>query len=358
MNGTRGQILIGRRFNPRALPLLSGRAARGDRKLLRETRALLVSENLLEDVADTGSPLFVRRTDAGVLLFLLAGERGDLVVVKLATGPEACASLDGEAFALTALTCETSLRGLRQLLPRIELNGWLSAKRCLVTSGLPGQPASESDSSLTERALMRAASVASALHEQTAETREVSADDIERWSDVAFMRLAALDSGRLRPALIHLRRELYTGLCGRRARLSWVHGDYWLGNVLVEPAAGEVRVTGIVDWDLAEPTALGATDVLHLLLTARAVAKKHEIGNVISRHLLDPRWSRAERRILAAGEVWFEDPSEERAAVLLTWLRHLSGNLGQPVGELRRRRWLRKNVDEVLRVVTPVGGRS
>jgi hypothetical protein len=43
------------------------------------------------------------------------------------------------------------------------------------------------------------------------------------------------------------------------------------------------------------------------------------------------------------------DASHERSVLLLTWIRHVSGNLGQPADYLRRKVWTRRNVRQVLR---------
>ncbi len=54
-----------------------------------------------------------------------------------------------------------------------------------------------------------------------------------------------------------------------------VHGDYWLRNVLFDPASGET--TGIVDWERSRPCGTPGLDALHLALMSLAMEFNRDI---------------------------------------------------------------------------------
>jgi aminoglycoside phosphotransferase (APT) family kinase protein len=144
--------------------------------------------------------------------------------------------------------------------------------------------------------------------------------------------------------------ELRDALAGRRVAVSWVHGDFVPGNILVDPVAR--RVTGIVDWELARPADLPLVDVATVLLAARMQMSRDELGRVVCDFLAGGRWSAEEERLLdEAGAGLPGEPIDARALVLLCWLRHVSGNLAKASGYARHERWVRGNVAPVAEAV-------
>jgi hypothetical protein len=289
-----------------------------------------------------------RRTDAGAMLFVFALEEGD-VVVKLARAAQGQESIDREVCVLRSLWTEPGLSSLRRIIPKLHGEGWLAGHRYLVTSALPGKPASAllGGPGTDERLLSEAVGAIRELHVATGSIRRIYAEDVERWSDRPLTRLArALSIERSSPAIVHIEAQLADGLCGRDARVSWVHGDYWCGNVLVSDRGWPV--VGIVDWDMAEPEFFADSDIVHLVLTTRAHTSRCELGDIVSNHLRGDPLPAVKSHMLAAAGV-DRDASHERSVLLLTWIRHVSGNLGQPADYLRRKVWTRRNVRQVLR---------
>lgn len=144
-----------------------------------------------------------------------------------------------------------------------------------------------------------------------------------------------------------LRAELREVLDDRLVVTSQIHGDLCPGNLLMSSDAR--AVLGIVDWEQGGARGLAQLDLLHLLITARMQVERCELGAVVVQMLRDPRLRREElpvARVVAQG-----DPSTSartRTLVLLTWLHHISANLGKSARYGRSRAWLRWNIDPVL----------
>ena len=108
---------------------------------------------------------------------------------------------------------------------------------------------------------------------------------LARWVDAPVSVIGTV-VGRLpaaeqhRAALERLRAELHDALAGQAMATSWIHGDYWLGNVLVD--AGRRNVVGIVDWERAAPDELPLHDLMHLLLFTRQQAHLWDEADIVA----------------------------------------------------------------------------
>jgi Phosphotransferase enzyme family len=189
------------------------------------------------------------------------------------------------------------------------------------------------------------------LHRSTATTVLGDFGLAGRWVDAHLDELSR-HGGRNKPlagGLERLRDELCDALEGITFSAAWIHGDYWLGNLLF---SGEPSTpAGIVDWDAAAPIELPLHDLLHLLLYTRRLVTGEELGQIVRRQLSGGAWSSQERRLLDRYGAWRHDGSlSDRHALLLYWLRHVALHARQqrpPVG-YRYRLWERRNVDPVL----------
>jgi aminoglycoside phosphotransferase (APT) family kinase protein len=201
------------------------------------------------------------------------------------------------------------------------------------------------------RMLDEAAEAIGVLHRATATTVPGDLSLAERWVDEHLSELVA-HSGSQRSLASRfecLRDELHEALAGHSFSAGWIHGDYWLGNVLF---AGEPLVPdGIVDWDAAGPIELPSHDLLHLVLYTRRLVTGQELGQILTGQLSGGSWSPEERRVLEGHGAWRQDGSlSDRHALLLYWLRHAALHARQqrpPVG-YRYRLWERRNVHSVL----------
>jgi aminoglycoside phosphotransferase (APT) family kinase protein len=271
-------------------------------------------------------------------------------VVKVPWTAAGVEGLRHQAAVLATLRQEPRLPGLRPMLPRCVGQGEIAGRYYCLEEALPGVPAGPLMVRRTRRAaVLRAATTAIGdLHAHTRTQTVLDRPAVLAWVDTPLRQLEEFGLTRPQPtrlldAVGRLREELVGVLVGRTVHVSWIHGDFWPGNLLAAPPTGQV--TGIVDWDCAASGQLPLHDLLHLHVLARRLAGGDELGDIVVRALhrgIDQTLG------VPVGEVagWL-DTIPERAAVLLYWLRHIllfidsGGDHGNP-------RWLRENVERVL----------
>lgn len=284
-------------------------------------------------------------TFVGVALVTCA-PTGQRVVVKVPYTGDGVESLRRQTTVLAALHANPQLAGWLDMVPRTLAEGKVNGRAYWIEKALPGSPVSAVRSGERVGHILEAATrFIEDLHGRTAEPRILDAETVRSWVERPVRRIAAScgTSRRERclPSLDRLRGELTAALVGRRARTSWIHGDFWPGNVL---AQGSV-VSGVVDWDRASPDQLALHDLLHLHVLTRRLATGDELGDVVVRAL---RYGIDGTIGLPAGRLatWLEG-IPERPAVLLYWLRHVSLFIDSE-GHGDNPRWLRGNLDRVL----------
>jgi aminoglycoside phosphotransferase (APT) family kinase protein len=207
-----------------------------------------------------------------------------------------------------------------------------------------------------DRILAQATRVIRELHTCTREEIRLDSATIGGWVHAPLRRVMALPTGKrakgvLRDAAGRLRDELEAALAGRTVRASWIHGDFWPGNLLASGHGGDLTgdvagdVTGVVDWDGASPRQLPLHDLLHLYVFSRRLTSGDELGDVVVRALRD---GISEATGMPAGSIaaWL-DGIPERTAVLLYWLRHVLLFIDTE-GHHDNPRWIRANVQRVL----------
>jgi aminoglycoside phosphotransferase (APT) family kinase protein len=290
------------------------------------------------------------RSDAAVFL---VGPRGAaaVAVVKLATTPAASASLTREAAALAALAREGALGEWRTLLPEVLASGNAEGRTYVVERMLPGVEGRSLRANGHVAPEVAAARAIGLLHGATASEQVVGAESLARWLDAPLQVLERTPAiGRWIPALARLREALHGSLAGRRVASSWSHGDYWLGNVLIDP--GTRAVTGIVDWEHARPHEPSSLDLAHLLVSATADARRREVGSVVLDWLARDRCRHTTLRLLEDAQAELPgEPIPLRSLLLLCWVRHVAGNLEKSTLYGRHSVWLRRNVHAVIEVV-------
>jgi aminoglycoside phosphotransferase (APT) family kinase protein len=229
----------------------------------------------------------------------------------------------------------------------------VSDRACTVETLLRGRSCERVLEEGRGRALSVAAESIAVLHDATAERTQVGEGELVRWIEYHVEALRPVVQRRCRTAaadraLDRLAAELRSALLGRVVAVSWVHGDFAPGNVLL--AEGDHEVSGIIDWEVARPGDLPQVDLVWLLLAARVLSQRRELGEVIVRWLSDPQWHADEQPVVDRIERRGNDVSL-RALVLLAWLRHLSSNVTKCERYARSRLWVRRNVDPVLAVL-------
>ncbi|MCW2951220.1 MAG: hypothetical protein JWQ48_390 [Conexibacter sp.] len=278
-------------------------------------------------------------------------------VIKMPMTAEGAHAFAWEGDALVALHADERLGGWTRLVPRPLAAGSVLDQPYRVDSFVRGRALVERFADPTVRGVLmeEAAATIHVLHQATASTVTRDADVAELWIDARLADLSRSGADR-HPRFLsraaRLREELHDAVTGRTLTTSWIHGDYWPGNLLFSPDSFEV--CGIVDWDAADPADLPMHDLMQLVLYTRRLYSGQELGQIVRAQLRHPSLSAAERRILDRYAGWLPDgwPSY-RHALLLYWLRHVALHARQNSGsaDWRYRRWETTNVHAVLEAV-------
>ena len=265
-------------------------------------------------------------------------------VVKMPCTAEGAESLRRQTAVLTALHADTRLAGWVDVVPRHRTRGEIAGHLYWIEDAVPGTPVP--DAALRNPVFAAAVRLIEDLHARTGDERTVEATDVAAWVDQPLSLLRSFYAAQHRPgpsiaALGRLSARLSDELAGRRIRTSWIHGDFWPGNMLISGSA----VTGVVDWDQAEPHQLPLQDLLHLSLFTVRVRERRELGDVVVRCLRD---GLADVTGVPRPQLdgWLGDLSHT-SAVLLFWLRHVSLYIASG-GHGDNRNWVRRNVHNVL----------
>lgn len=293
-------------------------------------------------------------SQTGVVVLVLGTSAGSPVaVLKAAYGDAAAEGLQLQTRTLAALHEEGRLRDWRSLLPRIMAVGEIAGLRYTLQEALPGVDAAlaTGDQARRLRLMALAAEGIRPLHQRTAELARADDSFLAQvvGQPIELIRRAVRSELPLNrdQAIERLKGELYHALVGRELWVSWIHGDLWLGNVLISP--DEAKVTGIIDWSMAGRRELALHDVLHLILHARQVMQHQELGDTVRAALMDAEWQPHERILLEAEELSLPlHKGAMRTMVLLYWLRRLSSIFEQGRGHARNGVWVAWNIDRVL----------
>jgi thymidylate kinase len=300
--------------------------------------------------------LFV--TETGVGMFQLGPREGPAqLMVKVPLCAWAEGALKKHVQVVTRLSADPRLADWSKLLPVIRCEGRAGELSYVVEGLLPGQPASSLINSGEGAAALRASAQAiTGIHAQTGERLRVDDEVVKSWVwDPVHAVRAALPAAR-RPgwrsdALERVGQNVASALKGRDVQVAWVHGDYWPGNVLV--AEDGSTVTGIVDWSLAEPKLPLLHDSIHLILFARRIQQRRDLGFLARAMLEDLHLDPTEDYILRTiGLGWPADVASVRLAVVLAWLHHI-GSVAGAGGEVQNPWWVRQNLDPLLKSPLP-----
>lgn len=291
----------------------------------------------------------VTLTDTAVVVAVVRSRAtGHRHVVKMPCTVEGARSLRRQADVLAALHADIRLAGWLDVVPRHRTDGEIAGRHYWVEDAVPGTPLPNAALRTTAHGPIFDAAIRliEDLHARTADERILGATDLREWVERPLSVLQTFYAARPRPGayLSVLRRVgtyLSEELAGRRVRTSWIHGDFWPGNLLISGSA----VTGVVDWDRAGPHQLPLQDLLHLSFFITRARHGCELGDVVLRSLhdgLEDATGVPARQL----DAWLGGVSHT-SAVLLFWLRHISLYIGSE-GHGDNRHWLRRNVHSVL----------
>ena len=253
-----------------------------------------------------------------------------------------------EGRALNALSAEPAVGDFARFLPLRITDGYVGDQPFVLERAMPGIAADTvaSRSPVAASVTVGAASAIGVLHTRTAHPAVVDAALLRRWVDVRVDIVAR--ATRRRDALEALRRRLHAAWAGREVEIGWVHGDFWLGNVMVDPATGVAA--GIIDWEWAARDELAAQDLVYACVHSRMLAGRGELGDVVSEMLQHPVWEEAELAMHSAADAPV-GPVIDPDVLLLVWLRQIAANLVQTPSIAHNPLWVLRNVVSVLRAL-------
>jgi hypothetical protein len=296
------------------------------------------------------------RTDVAVVA-LGPPDHKPLAMLKVAHAPDGVERLQRQQRMVSALLADPRVTGWEKFVPRQIASGSIAGRPYIVEHALVGSDGRQlAYDPCARRCLLRTAAHAiNELHQRTTTSLIVDDAQLNAWIDEPVLLLQSLVarspsadrahlSARLREAAEQLRRALP----GRVVDVSWIHGDFWVGNFLAEPSG--VHLNGIVDWDGAQPDGLPMHDILDLLLhTRRVLALEGELTNTLLHMLGRPCWTTDERVVLEAADLPLpRDAAGYHAMFILYWLRYISRYLRQYPHRARDSRWVTRHIYGVL----------
>jgi hypothetical protein len=270
-------------------------------------------------------------------------------IVKLARSDRGARSLRRASGRLSSLRTDSRADGWEVSLPEILGTGELDGLPYVVESALSGVTVARvlRQGAAWQPMAALAIEAIEGLHRRTRAPVRVDSELLRRWIDRPSDAIRPLIAGsRRREAVMRaLDRELTGRLDGAIVGAGWIHGDFVPENVLFDPGAG--RISGIVDWELADTPDLPAIDRAMFLLTARSQTARCELGPVVAA-VATGEASSALRRSLEAARADLDDLLDARALALLCWLRHVAAVVTQSERYSHHPVWKRYNVYHVL----------
>jgi aminoglycoside phosphotransferase (APT) family kinase protein len=299
------------------------------------------------------------RTRSDVAIFMISDSPGAPAtkVLKLPLTIDAQQSIKLHHKVVDALHNQRELEDFCALVPRALAWGVFEGQAYYLETALPGIVTSDLIRQRNDPTSLKQTAIQAILRLHTGTLRREVVDDMlfatiagndlallyqlaERWPEAALLR------DKLRSLEAILRCQIY----GRELSFAWSHGDYWPGNILMQP--GDGMLSGIVDWDRATPRQLPLLDVLHLLAFIRKMQQRSEVGEEIVTYLLPAQFDITERTLIDRALEQLGLPTNSaflQSAVLLYWLRFAAANLARYAQLRKDNRWLSKNVFIVLK---------
>jgi aminoglycoside phosphotransferase (APT) family kinase protein len=314
-------------------------------------RILLTIPRCMDPGARRWRTISRKWTSTGTAVFVVRQERiQPCLVVRI--NPRGAAWLSRETLVLKQLTNYPLPRRLRTLLPTRLAAGDMAGHQFTVDEALPGSQHLGPNLALDVAAI----SLIGELHRVTAQEMSVDHETLEVWLGAPLRTITALlrqfPMPLPRDALDRLLVRVQRDLLGRSVKVSWIHGDFWAGNLLVDEVSR--AITGIIDWDLAAFPELPVHDVFQMLLLSRTIERRESLGQVVARLLNGGSWTTDERKLLETAGWATEDDVDLSTLLLLYWLRYVAA-IGQQQEHYVDHSvliWRLRNLHPVLRIVT------
>jgi hypothetical protein len=276
-------------------------------------------------------------------------------VVKVACSEQALVEFSAEQDALRALAGDPRLGPWRSMLPEMDLvptdTGTVALERMF--EGTDACRLIEAKPTLLPQVMRLGLEAIGKLHQRTARPIVVDHATVDRWLGPALDVLRRTHPSGVVPrwqleATDRLDTQLRRALDGRQLDVSWVHGDFTPGNVMMGWDATTVH--GILDWGQARPDAFPDLDVVLWLTALECQVRRWSMSRFVGAVLAAPSWRTSTLLQISRAEITHFDIGHHEL-VLWCWLEHVTGNLRKSERYEQHTWWWAANVEPVLRAL-------
>lgn len=275
-------------------------------------------------------------------------------IIKLPQTNSALTYIQRQSTVIRTLSSDPRLGDWVTFLPTLVAEGEIGGQGFVVERAMSGHPIENIivDPKIRLRVQSIAAETIGELHKRTTASVIVGPELLERWihRPMSLIRewnstLPGGDKNDL--SLQRLAETLHATLAGRKCNASWIHGDFWVGNLLAQRDGS--ALTGIVDWDLAMPDSLPVLDIIALIVSDRVHEERCVLGDIIQALLRHASLTSHEMTLLEPVTAAPGDAHELRTFILLYWLHHIAASLSRSSRRDTHWIWIVKNFETVLR---------
>ncbi|HEY5438344.1 MAG TPA: aminoglycoside phosphotransferase family protein [Acidimicrobiales bacterium] len=310
------------------------------------------------DDHSNSSEIKLASTGSDMNVAIIPGDAtGGALVLKFTDSVVASAELVKSSDIQTQLTSDVRLASWSSYIPRVLASGTVGATTFAVEQCLSSRDgrAVDDDPAATNALIADALTVINRFHRLSARTRQVDDKVLAAVVDRPMIDLRAnTPAGIFRSrasSIDRLAAWLRQSLVGLDFEVGWTHGDYHLGNVLIDDLGN--HVVGVVDWGRAESDGLTVLDGFTLIVLERAKSAGKEISPFLLELLKDCGVAQSERSHSdALGELRALLPGESkvdlRCLLMLTWLKHVANNLKNEDRTRSHGLWRLRTVDLLL----------
>ena len=294
-------------------------------------------------------------SDLSVVLLRRQEDQASLVL-KLPCTEQARIDLVAQSAILATLQSDERLGDWRNLLPQLRL---LEHEQTIfaVENAVPGTDARLLLGAMPSQAwhVARAGiDVIAGLHGPTTISEALTKNDLESLLEAPLRTLwLSHPSGRVpdtqRRALEIVGDKLRSATDGKIMELSWTHGDFSPGNVILN--AEDYSVQAVIDWGQARSRGIPAIDIMFWLIAVTGVAERRQLGSVVCELLTQAVLDEGQICSLASDAIE-QANLNHREVALWCWLRHIAGNLEKSQQYSHHPMWWAANVEPVLRAVS------
>jgi hypothetical protein len=297
-------------------------------------------------------------TGSAVNVAIIPGDtNGRALVLKFTDSAVGSAELAASSAIQEQLTADPRLSSWSSHIPKVLANGTVGTttfaiEQCL--SSRDGRVVAD-DPVATSALIADALAVIDNFHRVSTRRRHLDAEVlgaiVDRPIDVLRANTPAGVFRSRTHSIDRLAVWLRQSLLGLDLEVGWTHGDFHLGNVMIDDSGD--HVVGVVDWGRAESDGLTVLDGFTLIVLERAKSAGEEISPFLLELLRDvglPQTERVHSDVLGELQALLsrESSADLRCFLMLTWLKHVANNLKNEDRTRSHALWRLRTVDLVL----------